>query len=68
MFVAFLEEDCRLIEVAASLCDLTQDGQGAADAAVIPTPPATLQEISGYSLCTLCLPPTQQYLSECIQS
>jgi hypothetical protein len=68
MLVAFGEEGYRPIEGPAPLCDLTQDGQAATDAAMIPAPLRTGEGLACNSLRPLGLSSSQQVLSECVQN
>src|SRR5260370_37219381 len=67
MLVAFGEAGCRLVEVPARLCDLTQDGQGNTDAAMILAPLRTREGLARNSLRPLRLSSSQQDLSEGVQ-
>jgi len=68
MLVAFGEEVCRLVEVPALLCDLTQDGQGTTDAAMIFAALRTGEGLACNRLRLLRLSSYQQALPKCVQN
>src|SRR5260370_5422700 len=68
MLVAFGEEVCRLVEVPVLLCNLTQDGQGTTDAAMIFAALRMGEGLACHHHRPLRLSSYQQALPKCVQN